>query len=95
MEDISKTNNGGLSHLRIKRKVVRAYKNLTNVERCPVELYNKIQISDNAFYLRALPKPKGDVWYYNKAMGRETLGNVVKNIMRRAGFEGHFTNHSL
>lgn len=38
-EDISKTNNGGLSHLRIKRKVVRVYKNLTNVERCPVELY--------------------------------------------------------
>lgn len=53
------------------------------------------EISDNAFYLRALPKPKGDVWYYNKAMGRETLGNVVKNIMQKAGFEGHFTNHSL
>ena len=95
MEDISKTNNGGLSHLRIKRKVVRAYKNLTNVERCPVELYKTKylshvpkEISDNAFYLRALPKP-------NKAMGRETLGNVVKNIMRKAGFEGHFTNHSL
>ena len=27
MEDISKTNNGGLSHLRIKKKAVRAYKN--------------------------------------------------------------------
>ena len=40
-EDISKTNNWGLSHLRIKRKVVRAYNNLTNVERCPVELYKK------------------------------------------------------
>ena len=84
MEDISKTNNGGLCHLRIKRKVVRAYKNLTNVERCPVELYKKYlshvpkEISDNAFYLRALPKPKGDVWYYKKAKGRDTLGNVVK-----------------
>ena len=40
-EDIRKKNDGGLSHLRIKRKVYRAYKNLTNVERCPVELYNK------------------------------------------------------
>ena len=28
MEDIIKTNNGGLSHLRIKRKVVRAYKSV-------------------------------------------------------------------
>ena len=70
VEDISKTNDGGLSHLHIKRKVARAYKNLTNVE--PMV-----------------------VWYYNKAMGRETLGNVVKKIMLKAGFEGHFTNHSL
>ena len=38
MEDISKTNNGGSSHLRIKSIVVQEYKNLTNVERCPVEL---------------------------------------------------------
>ena len=100
-EDFSKTNKGGLCHLRMKRKVVRAYKNVINVERCPVELHKKYlshvpkEISDNAFYLRALTKPKGDVWYYNKAMGKETLGNLVKNIMRKAGFEGHFTNHSL
>ena len=97
MEDITKTNNCGLIHLRIKRKVVRAYKNLTNVE-----LYKKYlsrvpkEISDNAFYLRPLPKPKGVVWYYNKAMGRETLGNVVKKVMQKAGFQGHFKpNHSL
>ena len=100
-EDISKTNNGGLSHLRIKRKVVRAYKNLTNVERCPVELYKKYlshvpnEVSDNAFYLRALPKPNGEIWYYKKAAGRETLGNVVKKIMKKAQFDGHYTYHSL
>ena len=96
-EDISKTNN----NLRIKRKVVRAYKNFKNPERCPVELYNKYlshvptTTSDNAFYLRALPKLNGQIWYYKKAAGRETLGNVVKNIMKNAGFEGYFTNHSL
>ena len=29
-------------------------------------------------------------------MGRESLGNVVNNIMhRKAGFEGHFTNHFI
>ena len=75
-EDISTTNNGGLSHLRIKRKVVRAYKNLTNVERCPVELYKKYlsrvpnEVSDNVFYSRALPKPNGEIWYYKKAAER-------------------------
>ena len=101
VEDISKTNNGGLAHLRIKRKVVWAYKNLKNPERCPVELYTKYlshvrkETSDNAFYLRTLPKPNGNIWYYIKAAGRETLGNVVKNIMTNAGYKGHFTNHSL
>jgi hypothetical protein len=53
------------------------------------------ETSDNAFYLRALPKPKGEIWYYKKAMGWETLGNAVKKIMKKAGFEGHYTNHSL
>lgn len=87
MEDISKINNGGLSYLCIKRKVVWVYKNLINVECCLVELYKKYvfyvlkEISDNVFYLWVLLKLKGDVWYYNKVMGREMLGNVVKNIM--------------
>ena len=87
--------------MRVKRKVVRAYKNLTNLERCPVELYKEYlshvskEIIDNAYYLRALLKPRGEVWYYNKTMGRETLGNVVKKIVTKVAFEGHFTNHSL
>ena len=45
--------------------------------------------------MRALAKPKGEIWYYKKAVGRETLGNVVKKIMKKTGFEGHYTNHSL
>ena len=80
--------------MRVKRKVVRAYKNLTNAERCPVELYKKYfyhvpkEISDGTFYLRALHKPRGKVWHYNKPMGRETLADVVKKIMTKAEFEG-------
>ena len=72
--------------MRIRRKVVRAYKNLANPERCLVELYKKYvshvptETSDNVFYLRALAKPKGEIWYYKKAVGRETLGNVVKKL---------------
>ena len=53
------------------------------------------ETSDNSFYLRPLPKPKGIIWYYKKAAGRETLGNVVKKVMGKAGFDGHFTNQSL
>ena len=101
VEDVSKSNNGGLAHLRIKNKVVRAYENVEKPERCPVKLYKKYishvpsETSDNSFYLRPLPKPKGNIWYYKKAAGRETLGNVVKKVMGKAGFDGHFTNQSL
>ena len=85
----------------VKRKVGHAYKKLTNAECCPVELYKKYlshvpkEISDNTFYLHALSKPRGVVWYYNKPTRREMLGNVVKKIMTKPGFEGHFINHSL
>ena len=48
---------------------------------------------DNPFYLRALEI--GQIWYYKKGAGRETLGNYVKNIMKKGEFEGHYTNHSL
>lgn len=103
VEDVSKSNyyNGGLAHLRIKNKVVRAYENVEKPQRCPVKLYKKyishvpLETSDNSFYLRPLLKPKGNIWYYKKAAGRETLGNVVKKVMGNAGFDGHFTNHSL
>ena len=92
VEDVSKSNNGGLAHLRIKNKVVRAYENVEKQERCPLKLYKKYishvpsETSDNSFYLRPLPKPKGNIWYYKKAAGRETLGNVVKKVMGKAGF---------
>ena len=54
------------------------------------------ETSDNAFYLPALPKVNGQIWYHKKGAGKETLGNVVKIIMKKrgGGVEGH-TNHSL
>ena len=101
LENISKTNKGGLCRFRVKKKVVCAYKYSTNAECCPVELrknylsYVSEEISNDTFYLRALPKPRGEMWYYNGPVGRKTLGNVIKKITRKAGFEGHLTNHSL
>ena len=84
-----------------KRNVVRAYKNSTNVERCPVELYKNKNLShmpkvnsDHAFYLRGFcPGQKGT--YAIAIKQTRKLTNVVKSIMRKAGFEGHFTNPSL
>ena len=71
-------------HLRVKRKVVRGYKNLTNAERYPVELHKKNlsrvpkEISDNAFYLRAFAKPRGEVWYHNKFNGKRNVRRGTK-----------------
>ena len=41
VEDVSKRNNRGLAHLRIKNKIVRAYENVEKPEGCPVKLYKK------------------------------------------------------
>ena len=82
---------------------MRAYKNLEKPERCPVGLYKKylshvpdnLPETDNSFYLRSLSKANSKIWYYRKAAGKKTLGNVVRKIMAKVGFTGHYTNHSL
>lgn len=102
VEDTSKTNNGGLAQRKIKRKVVKAYANDDYQERCPVRIYEAYlshcpegQIEGNPFYLRPLSSPSSSIWYYKAAAGRDTLAGVVGRIMKKAGYQGHFTNHSL
>ena len=51
--------------------------------------------SANVFYLSPLAKPKGDVWYSRTPLGHNVLGRIVNEMMADAGFEGHFTKHSL
>ena len=48
----------------------------------------------NALYLTPLAKPKGKVWCSKGAVGHNTLGKIISEMMK-AGFEGHYTNHSL
>ena len=80
VEDVSKSNNGGLAHLRIKKKVVRACENVEKSECCPVKLCKKYishvpsETSDNSFYLRPLPKPKGNICYYKKGCWKGSVG---------------------
>lgn len=38
---------------------------------------------------------KGKVWYSKVPMGHNTLGKIISEMMKEAGFEGHYTNHSL
>ena len=49
----------------------------------------------NAFYLTPLAQPKDAVWYLKNPLGHNVLGRIVTDMMKKAGFEGHYTNHSL
>ena len=95
------TNKEGLKHKKVFGKIVNIYP-AQNYYRCPLMLFD--------MYTSALPKdrkcrslylrPKAnylysDVWYIDAPVGVNKLQSVVKDICKQAGFEGHFTYHSL
>ena len=88
-EDVSKTNQGSLKHQKKDPKVVVQYANLENPRKCIVrlhKLYNAKCPWDDAFYLKPLSKPTGEMWFQSQPVGHNILGGVIKH---------HFTNHSL
>ena len=98
---MSKSNSGGLTTFRRPAKVTRAYELPDCQQRCPVRLYElyNARCPDNrphgAFYLKPLTKYTASTWYAAVPVGVNTLGNIVKDLCKAAGFEGYFTNHSL
>ena len=99
-ENTSKTNQGGLKHRKVTRKVVNAYPNTENPDRCPVAIYEKYvshmpSADHNAFYLRPLQKPAGSNWFSKQPVGKQTLAKKVVSMCQTAGIAGHRTNHSL
>ena len=67
-EDISKTNQGGIKHMKKVLKEVH-YANQSDSSRCFVHLYKEHlrhcppDWPDSAFYLTPLKQPKGDIWF--------------------------------
>ena len=100
-EDVSKTRQGGINHRNVGRKIVRAYANIVEPDKCIVNLYEKymchrpihLQIDD--FYLRPLANVKGNTWFSSQPIGRNTLSHVVSKLAEQAGLKGNFSNHSL
>ena len=100
-EDISKTNQGGLLHRYREPKKVTHYANTDCPQRCLVRLFKlyvkrcPVDKPSNAFYLKPLKHPKGEIWYQKAPLGHNTLSSMISSIMKSANIPGKFTNHSL
>ena len=101
-DTVTKTNDGGLSHMRKDRKVVWVYPS-NNVKRCPVRLVDKYislcpEVGNKGksnFYLRPLEKINPAQWYSSRVMGVNAIRKVVGKMLKSAKLDGYFTNHSL
>ena len=87
---------------RLKRHKKRSvYTNGDNPERCLVRLYKlynskcPLRRPKDAFYLRPMTEPQGDVWYETIPMGHNLLSKAIPRLFKRAGIEGNYTNLSL
>ena len=98
-EDATKNNQGGLKHIKVQHKVVRAYA-IDNQSRCIVSLY-KLYLSlgptprPSAFYLKELKNYSQNQWYSKQVVGEHPSEKVVSQICRTGGLTGYRTNHSL
>ncbi|XP_052097319.1 zinc finger MYM-type protein 3-like [Mytilus californianus] len=87
-EDVSKSNQGGLKSRKCKQKVVFAYENKDNPDRCIVKFYRDYishcpeKRPKNAFYLKPIPKSTGQVWFAAMPVGINMLTATI------AGYKG-------
>ena len=99
-DTVTKTNRGGLKDMRKERKIVWIKPN-KNINRCPVRIVQKYMnllprggLRKN-LYLHSLKKPKPALWYTTTPLGVNKVRSVVKDMLKSAGLDGFFTNHSL
>ena len=99
-DTITKTNQGGLKDMKKDRKVVWV-KPSVNINRCPVRLIEKyINLlpahgTKPNFYLQSLKKTRPYCWYSTMPVGVNSVRKVIGKLLKDAGLDGYFTNHSL
>ena len=99
-DTVTKTNRGGLRDMKKERKIVWIKPN-RNVNRCPVRIVQKyISLipksgTKSNLYVHSLKHPKPSLWYTTKPLGVNKVRSVVKDMLKNAGLDGFFTNHSL
>ena len=99
-DNVTKTNLGGIRDQKKERKIVWI-KPSRNVNRCPVRLVakyinllSKVGKKPN-LYLHSMRKPKPNCWFTTSPLGINKVRTVVSQMLKDAGLDGFFTNHSL
>ena len=99
-DTVTKMNKGGLCDMKKERKIVWIKPN-SNWERCPVRIVEKyimlLPINGNRenLYLQSLKKPRPYRWHSTCPVGINSVRKVVSIMLKDAGLDGFFTNHSL
>ena len=104
-EKSSKNKQGGVKQMRLGHKVVTVVANPKIGERCPVYILDKYisKLPEKAketdlFYCKpcpSIPKNTTDPLFYASPIGKNTLGNMVRQMCQEANIDGKKTNHSL
>ena len=98
-DPLQKTNQGGLV-CKTKPKTVNVYK-ASDVRRCPIHLFKKYigllpqSTSCSKLYLRPRRRYTPSVWFCDQPYGINKIKGTVKEVCKKAGLVGKFTNHSL
>ncbi len=95
----SKTNRGGLKHMKVNNKAVRQYENPADAEHCIVNIveryFSLIPSREGCFYFRPMPNDAaGTLRFAKQTVGRNTLAKLIPNMCKAAGIEGYKTGHS-
>ena len=94
-----KTNKGGLKHCKLEPNQVDVYP-IGNEKRCPIRILIKYlaklpKTSCPSLYLQPRKKYTPFSWYQNRPAGENRLREVIKDLCKKAGIPGFYTNHSL
>ena len=95
----SKTNRGGLKHMKVENKTVRQYENPDDPDHCVVNIFQKYLCSipsrDDFFYFRPLADDGSGVpRFTNQPVGRNKLSQIIPDMCEAAKISGRKTGHS-
>ena len=95
----SKTNRGGLKHMKVDNKVIRQYENVEDGEHCIVNIFlyylTVLPANEDTFYHRPLPDDGSGIPRFGKqVVGRNKLAQIIPDMCKEVGIHGHKTGHS-